>query len=355
LKRIESHAFRDTKISSLELPPTIVFIASYAFSPSCRLSLAERCPSFEKWNIVRLADPQASFERSASLTRLLVDLTLFERVEMLGRGATGAVWLYRRGELEIAVKSMPLAQEAVPFHEIEALLALAHPCVVPLLGFALGEPDDPPKLVMLHARGGSLQGAIAGRPDWWTATAKAKAIAVVGIVLGMIFVHDSGVMHRDLKPSNILLDEQHRVLIADFGSSRFETLTRELTMGVGTIMYIAPELCEEQTVYTNSIDVFAFALIFYEILVGEAVFPAKLTALQIANRLQKGVRAAIPGSIPQFVRQLIEAGWAQGPETRPSFREIFEVLEENNFAITDGVDTDAVRAYVQWVAKEAEE
>jgi serine/threonine protein kinase len=117
-------------------------------------------------------------------------------------------------------------------------------------------------------RGGSLEAALEERPGWLRGTALAKI--VVGIDLGMQFVHSRGYMHRDRKPSNILLDDEHQALIGDFGSSRLEDLAIMFTKNVSMPLYMAPEMSEDN--YTNKVDVFSFAMILYGIVVGQKVF-----------------------------------------------------------------------------------
>jgi serine/threonine protein kinase len=70
------------------------------------------------------------------------------------------------------------------------------------------------------------------------------SIIICGIVLGMRFMHSRGFIHQDLKPSNILINDQGRVVIGDFGSSR--NVNADITpVGGGTLQYAAPELGEE--------------------------------------------------------------------------------------------------------------
>jgi serine/threonine protein kinase len=67
-------------------------------------------------------------------------------------------------------------------------------------------------------RGGSLKDVLASCPWWWW-NGMAKSIVVCGIASGMKFMHASGIIQPDLKPGNILLDDEHRPRICDFGSS----------------------------------------------------------------------------------------------------------------------------------------
>jgi hypothetical protein len=101
---------------------------------------------------------------------------------------------------------------------------------------------------------------------------------------------------------------------------------------------------------TAKIDVFSFALILFEILVG---LPAigRTSASEELGKLPVNAceRVAIPGFVPTFVSVLIESGLSANPQERPSFDDISEALKENYFRVADGVDADEVSAFVSLV------
>jgi serine/threonine protein kinase len=93
----------------------------------------------------------------------------------------------------------------------------------------------------------------------------------------MEFVHSRGMVYRDLKPANILIDGSGRIRIGDFGSAKIIESAVYLSDNYqGTIQYQAPEIYGEDP-YTGKVDVFSFALVLYEILVGYPVFSPKLS------------------------------------------------------------------------------
>jgi serine/threonine protein kinase len=152
-----------------------------------------------------------------------------------------------------------------------------------------------------------------------------------------------------LKPDNILLDENHRPRICDFGSSRDQSLRTTLTGMVGTPLYMAPELYEIGN-YDGKVDVFSFALILYEILTGCPVFSPRLSLPQLALKVAKGERADIPRTAMPFVQDLIRKGWSSDPVERPSFTDIFENLREHEFCVVqEGFDRNEVALYIEWI------
>jgi serine/threonine protein kinase len=89
----------------------------------------------------------------------------------------------------------------------------------------------------------------------------------------MRFIHSEGFVHRDLKANNLLIDEGGRCRIGDWGSSKFIVKGAIRWTGgvVGSVQYAAPELYDEPPC-SEKIDVFAFGLILYELVVGRPVF-----------------------------------------------------------------------------------
>jgi maternal embryonic leucine zipper kinase len=98
-------------------------------------------------------------------------------------------------------------------NESEKLMNLKHPCVAALFGFVVSSTWTELKIVRAYTPIGSLEEVLQTSPPWWTATV--KSIAVVGIALGMCFVHSFGLVCRNLKPRNILFNEFHRIQIVD--------------------------------------------------------------------------------------------------------------------------------------------
>ncbi|XP_016195578.1 serine/threonine/tyrosine-protein kinase HT1 isoform X2 [Arachis stenosperma] len=81
---------------------------------------------------------------------------------------------------------------------------------------------------------------------------------------GMEYLHSQGVIHRDLKSNNLLLNDEMRVKVADFGTSCLETRCRETKGNMGTYRWMAPEMIKEKP-YTRKVDVYSFGIVLWEL------------------------------------------------------------------------------------------
>ena len=96
------------------------------------------------------------------------------------------------------------------------------------------------------------------------------------ILTGLAEIHNNGILHRDLAPSNILINKKGVIKIADFGLSRFiASPGREMTKGVVTKYYRAPEIFFMATYYSFSLDIWSAGCILAEMLLGQILFQGK--------------------------------------------------------------------------------
>jgi len=146
----------------------------------------------------------------------------------------------------------------------------------------------------------------------------------------MAWLHGQKIWHRDLKPENVLVDENWVGKVADFGLSeinRQRAKKRDKDDAPGSVLWMAPEvlLCEE---LDNKLDVYAFALVFWEILLRKDLF-SQYTDREIftADIAKKGIRPDTTGIHPELVK-ILERSWHRHPENRPSFVELIELLRK---------------------------
>ncbi|KIY95520.1 hypothetical protein MNEG_12443 [Monoraphidium neglectum] len=150
----------------------------------------------------------------------------------------------------------------------------------------------------------------------------------------MIYLHAPSdakpvVVHRDLKPQNVLLHEDGRAKVCDFGISKAFTATAASSTRLqpGTPSYMAPEQFEGRPV-TDRVDVFAFGVLLWECLARRQPW-RELSAMQIIFAVGiQGERLPRPSGCPDGLWALIESCWREAPEQRPPFNAILPAVEE---------------------------
>jgi serine/threonine protein kinase len=304
--------------------------------------------------IKKVAATQTKLPVARDPSAVIGTLKGFVKVKTLGSAVS--LWRNESSKQQVAVKKFPRIANSEEGFKLEAniLYRLDYPLILRLEFVCLPEGKDGPRIVTEYLGDESMETILATSPPWWTPTR--KAITIAGLVSGMIYIHSCEVIHRDLKPSNILFDDDHRVRIADFGSSRLYELDITMTRSVGTPLYMAPEcFIGRSPKYTPKVDVFSFGLILYEVVVGRGVLSTPEGARAAYSLLQADRRPEIPSSVSGEVRDLITQCWSDDAESRPSFEEILEILKSLKFEIVEGVDTSEVRSFVRNTEKRAQQ
>jgi serine/threonine protein kinase len=272
---------------------------------------------------------------------------------VIGYGGSSTVLLCIEEGKQFALKLFSRDDFCVDsfINEIEILFKLNHPCILHIFSCCFPSHANVAEIHMEYASNGSL-GQVLKRaktldiPQFWNPTG--ISIIVCGIVLGLRFVHSRGFIHRDLKPSNILINDKGWALISDFGIARLESSPKTATGDAGTIQYAAPEMFEEGD-QTTKIDVFAFGLVLYEILLGRPVFSLSQTPYEIMRHIIGGEMPAIPDRVLPVIKQVIEGCWSLNPNQRPSVDDILHAFRSVNYEIVPGADRDEVSSYVRGV------
>ncbi|WP_282008415.1 serine/threonine protein kinase, partial [Brevundimonas aveniformis] len=207
-------------------------------------------------------------------------------VAPVGAGGMGQVYRVQRadgafeqdGALKI-MRALPAAYWARFQAERQILANLEHPGVARLLDGGLG-PDNRPFMVMEYVDGAPV--------DAWAASRNLSADQRVHLILqaadAVAYANAKLVVHRDIKPSNILVTEDGRTRLIDFGVARLMTTPdARRTETPISIEYVAPELLEGQTASVMT-DVYGLAATLYELLSGRAPVPVQGEAVAIAVR-----------------------------------------------------------------------
>jgi serine/threonine-protein kinase len=204
---------------------------------------------------------------------------------VIGKGAMGTVYdgwdplISRR----VAIKSIPLPDSGDPDaiegfarfrQEAQAGGRLNHPNIVGVYDY--GETAELAYIVMEFIEGRSLKDILANREPM----SPANAVRLMEDILsGLAYSHDRGVVHRDIKPANIMITDDGRTKIADFGIARIESnnLTQAGTL-LGTPAYMSPEQFMGQAVDRRT-DIYSCGVLLYHLLTGERPFEGGMTAI----------------------------------------------------------------------------
>ena len=222
--------------------------------------------------------------RGQALDGLPSVLGNFRILEHLGGGGMGSVFLALdpRNNLKVALKVIHAGAVFQGLHqrfqrEISIIRQLDHPGIVRLYeaGMQEAEGGDVAYLAMEYIQGRPLDRYCEETP--FNLRQRLKLLAQ--IAQAVAHAHERGIVHRDLKPANILVDEEGRPRVLDFGVSRIfqpsetlHTLTIEGSHLIGTIKYMSPEMAQGAEANTAS-DIYALGLIIHTTLTGHFPYP----------------------------------------------------------------------------------
>ena len=255
-----------------------------------------------------------------SLSKFILSIHDLNIIKPIGSGAFGDVFLgiHLPSKEKVAIKK--LHESTLNAHlylrEVEALSVLAHPFLLPFFGFTNVSPFC---IVTKFIPNGSLFDALHSNSLKRKLTPTEMSIIAFGIASGMEFLHKKNVMHRDLKPQNILLDGSKLPVICDFGTSR-KIEQNTMTGQCGTANYMSPEFIKNEK-YDQSVDVYSFGMIIWEMLTGQIPFGDEEVP-QVIYSILVGQELEIPEGTPENLVNLINGCKAFNPKERPSFEVI---------------------------------
>jgi tetratricopeptide (TPR) repeat protein len=208
--------------------------------------------------------------------------------------------------------------------------------------FDVGEWEDRPFIVMEYVSGGSLEERIRSEG----AQPPARALAWLELAATALdAAHRRGIVHRDIKPANLLLNDRGEVRVADFGiasAAGFDSMTLTGTV-LGTAGYLAPEQAMGERA-TPASDVYALAVVAYELLSGERPFENESPTAEAAAH----VNAPVPSiaerceNLPQDADRVFQRALAKDPARR--YGSAREFVAELRDALTRSAGAAAVLA-----------
>jgi len=257
---------------------------------------------------------------SDSLVGTLVD-NRYRVQSRLARGGMSTVYLAtdQRLERDVALKVLhPHLVNDGNFldrlgREAKAAAKLSHAHVVGVLD--QGSDGHTAYLVMEYIKGHTLRDVIKEKG----ALSPRLALALIDpVVEGLGAAHAAGLIHRDIKPENVLIADDGRIKVGDFGLARAVTTSTSTGALIGTVAYLSPELVLGRQADARS-DIYSVGIMLYEMLTGKQPFDGEVpiqVAYQHVNSSVEAPSAVVPGLAAE-VDELVQWCTARDPEQRP--------------------------------------
>lgn len=239
---------------------------------------------------------------------------------LLGRGGSAEVWcctdeaLDRQVALKLVTSSGGEDANRVG-DEARLLARLSHPGLVPVYDAGTDETGRP-WVVMELVDGETLSDAIRRGPM------PSDRVAEIGARLAdaLGYVHGEALIHRDVKPANVLLGNDGRVRLTDFGIARLVDAAKVTATGltVGTASYLSPEQVTAEPVGTAA-DVYSLGLVLLECLTGQREYPGSAVEVALARLSRPPV---VPPDLPDGWVGLLSAMTDRDPAQRPTSSQV---------------------------------
>lgn len=256
----------------------------------------------------------------------------YELERKVGEGGMARVYLGRdlRLSRRVAVKVLHSQYASDPQflarfnHEAQAAANLRHPGIIDI--YDVGHDGDIPYIVMEFVEGQDLKALI--RLNGSLPIERAVQITEQ-VADGLDAAHRAGLVHRDIKPQNIIIGENDRVKITDFGIAKSALSTSATETGVifGTADYLSPEQARGLTA-TPASDIYSLGISLYEMLTGKLPFSGDNS---VAVAMQHVSTAPVPPSrlnprIPPQLESIVLSAIEKDPARRPASARAFAQL-----------------------------
>merc|ERR1712048_778711 len=242
-----------------------------------------------------IQDPQSGCEKIK-----IWKLDDFDIGGKLGIGKFGKVYLAREKQTQFICAIKVLYKERLrDFNaehclrrEIEIMTNIRHTNLIRLYGYFYD--SERVYLILEYANGGEIFDVLK---EINVFDEQQTAIYIKDLASALDYLHKKNIIHRDIKPENLLLDDQGRIKLSDFGwSVHAPQNTRRLTM-CGTAEYLPPEMVDK-TPHNKGVDTWALGILCFEFLVGQSPFYA-----DTHNKIFKRIKKAHP-RYPHYVSTL---------------------------------------------------
>ena len=245
----------------------------------------------------------------------------------IGEGTYGSVWKVRHKITQKIFAIKVMNKEKIIRHnmveqinkEIEIMYKLDHPNIIKL--YSHFEDDEHFCLIMEYASKGQLFSLIKNHRKFNQITAKQYLKEIISAIK---YLHEKipPIIHRDIKPENILIDQDGKCKLADFGWACFDYGGKIREAFCGTPEYLAPEMINKSG-HNKSVDIWAIGVLLFEMLTGRTPFNLYGDRSQLYNSI-KILNINWPDDFPVLAKDLINKILCINPDERLSLDEIIK-------------------------------
>ena len=270
----------------------------------------------------------------------------YKILEKLGEGGMGVVYKAQDSTLDrlVAIKFLPPHMTASAesksrfLQEAKATAALSHPNILSI--YEIGEENGAVFFVMEYLEGKTLKDVV-GQSKSGTGIPIKQAFDWTGqIAEGLRAAHAKHIVHRDIKPANVMLTNDGRIRVMDFGIAKLKDSTGMTRTGtsLGTLSYMAPEQAQGQAADERS-DIWSLGVVLYELLTADLPFKSEHEAgllYLIVNEeppLPSLMDRKIPHPIDTLIKKMLAKDRAQRYQTMD---EVLKALHETRDASESG-------------------
>ena len=258
----------------------------------------------------------------------------YQLISQIAQGGMASIYLAldTRLDRKVAVKIMHphLAQDEAFVNrfirEAKAAAALTHPNAVSVQDQGWNTNGVPAVFIVMElVEGHTLREYLDESGKFGVAQTLQYLTAILGALAA---AHKLGIIHRDIKPENILISNDGRIKIADFGLAHGapigSTLTAESSVVLGSVSYLSPEQVQRGVSDSRS-DVYSTGILAYELLVGEKPFsgdsPIQIAYMHVNNRVPRVSQHR--SDVPKELDDLIYSATSTNPDERPRDAGVF--------------------------------
>jgi len=286
------------------------------------------------------------FVQRLMVTDFTVDSLVYDERNALGRGTFANVYKGTFRNKVVAIKEpkdrIKISDVTDVLIEESMLREINHVNVVKYFGVCRkGRDDDVRLIIVMEFCPDTLKGKFIDRatgpsnhgnePEVQNRSIQELLNLLIQICRGLAYLHNKKIVHRDLKPDNVLLTETCEVRIADLGLAK--KVKDIATLGIGTPVYMAPEILLLLEKYDTQADIYSLAMIMWELWYGRDL--AEYASAEIVGGLRTNIRTGWRPSCTlrhpplPFWKELMMTCWEEEPAKRKTALEVGKTLSKN--------------------------